>query len=352
MLSRLVGLLTWLIAPMAVSVIFGSCSETRYLLQAGPGQLELATRSRPISEVIADSGTDARTRALLIEVERIRDYANSNELATRGNYQQYVDLNRSAVVYFLAASKPLAFEPKLWNFPFVGSFPYTGWFDFWAAQWTRKRLEQQGWDVTIRPVRAYSTGGWLHDPVLSTMLTGGDGAIRYLANVVLHELTHANFFIANQATFNESLASFVGDQMADDYLIERFGATSTEVSSYRAEQHAHDNQNKQMAAAYAALSSLYQSSATTAEKQAAKKTLLRKLRIDADLAFQPNNASLVGFKTYNSGRREFKTLYTRCGSDWKRFFRRIKALSPSSFPSEQMEAIDSFVAKLAASECP
>ena len=329
------------------------CAETRYLLQAAPGQLELATRARSIGDVIADSQTDPRTRFLLNETQQIKAFANGNGLASKGNYEKYVDLDRSAVVYFLAASKPLAFIPKLWSFPLVGSFPYTGWFDYWQARATRKRLERDGWDVHVRMVRAYSTGGWLRDPLLSTMLTGGDGAIRYLANVIIHELTHSNFFVPDQATFNESLASFVGDQMADDYLVSRFGAESEEVLSYRAEHAASEARAKLLGSAYSDLETLYASDKSDAEKRTAKKARFRQLRIDADLSFQPNNAGLVGFKTYNTGIAEFNELWaTTCERDWSRFFKVIRALKKKSFPSPQDEEIGAFVTKLSQAGCP
>jgi len=329
-----------------------ACAETRYLVQAGPGQLELFTKARPLEDALADPETDPRTRALLREVLQISEFANGAGLATKGNYEKYVDLDRSAVVYFLAGSRELSFEAKLWSFPIVGSFPYTGWFDYWEARAARERLQADGWDVYLRPVRAYSTGGWLNDPLLSTMLTGGDDAIRYLVNVVLHELTHSNFFIPDQATFNESLASFVGDQMADDYLVARFGAESEQVSLYRTDLEMSEARITVMAKAYKDLETLYASDQSKTEKRAKKRGILRTLRIDADLPYEPNNASLVGFKTYNSGQKELAALFVGCGRDWKRFFAVVKKLNQKSFPSPQLETLGPFLDGLAKAECP
>ena len=66
-------------------------------------------------------------------------------------------------------------------------------------------LEKDGWDVHVRTARAYSTGGWFDDPVLSTMFSRHDDAVRDLVNVLIHELTHANILIRDQSTFNESI---------------------------------------------------------------------------------------------------------------------------------------------------
>lgn len=321
------------------------CAETRYLLQAGPGQMELYTRARDLDAVIADPRTDPRTRVLLSEVARIRRYAAGRGLASKGNYDKYVDLGRSAVVYFIAASKGLAFEPKLWSFPLVGSFPYTGWFSYWLARAEYERLEAGGWDAYMRPVRAYSTGGWLRDPVLSTMLVGDDGAFRYLANVVIHELTHANFFVPDQATFNESLASFVGDQMADEYLVARFGEASEEVVTYREELVEYEQRSVKMVAAYKKLEALYESDKPDAAKRAEKTKILKKLRIDADLVYQPNNASLIGFKTYNSGLVELARVFAGCDKSWPAFFALLGKLERDDFPDEQLEDIGPWVLK-------
>ena len=342
--SRLFGLFLAL-------VLVAACAETRYLLQATPGQAELFTRARDSKDVIADSQTDPRTREMLLEVERIRQFAQEAGLEPKGNYKKFVELDRSAVVYFLAGSKPLSFEPKLWSFPIVGSFPYTGWFDYWEARRTRERLERDGWDVFIRPVRAYSTGGWLRDPLLSTMLTGGDDAIRYLVNVVLHELVHSNFFVPDQATFNESLASFVGDQLADDYLVTHFGAESEQVTAYRDELLESEARVAVLGKAYAELEALYASEKTDKQKLARKREVLTALRRDADLTFEPNNASLVGFKTYNSGLAELRALFARCSRDWQRFFAIIKTVKRESFSESQLEAIGPFIDKLGSAGC-
>jgi predicted aminopeptidase len=120
--------LTFLVA-LAASAAAG-CLETRYVIQAGFGQAELWARSRPIGDVIADPRTDERTRILLGEVDHILAFAAARGLEGKGNYRRYVELDRPAVVWFMTASAPLAFEAETWSFPIAGNFPYLGWFDF------------------------------------------------------------------------------------------------------------------------------------------------------------------------------------------------------------------------------
>jgi len=50
-----------------------------------------------------------------------------------------------------------------------------------------------------------------------------------LANLILHEMTHATVYFKGQTDFNEQLATFVGNRGAIDFLIEKYGKESKEV---------------------------------------------------------------------------------------------------------------------------
>lgn len=320
--------------------------QTRYVVQAGLGQAELWSLARPIEDVLQDPAVDDRTKVLLREAQRIVAYAGERGLERKGNYEHYVELDRGAVVWFLAAAEPLQLEARTWRFPLVGSFPYLGWFDAGEARQIRNRLRGRGLDVYMRPVHAYSTGGWLDDPILSTMLSSQDDAFRSLTNVLVHELTHANILINNQTVFNESIASFVGDTMADEYLADRFGAESEEVRMYREELEESRARGQRLASAYKELEVLYGSDKSDAVKLASKQRITQKLALELDLSWQPNNASLLGFKTYNSGLDEFERLYEACKRDWSAFFRVVRTLEEVDFGEEQREDIGALLSPL------
>lgn len=320
--------------------------QTRYVIQAGMGQAELWSVARPIGDVIDDPDTDERTRVLLQESQVIMDFAKEHGFERNGNYEQFVEIDRGQVVWFLAAAQPLELEAVVWNFPIVGGFPYLGWFDGREARQIRARLEKRGLDVYVRPVHAYSTGGWLDDPILSTMLSPEEDAFRYLANILLHELTHGNLFVEDQATFNESIASFVGDTMADQYLAWRFGNDSEELRFYREEAAESETRGLRLAEAYGALEKLYASDKTRAQKLAGKEKITRALQAELRLSWQPNNASLLGFKVYNTGKREFAALHQACGRRWAPFFAAIKSLQAHDFGEEQLEDIGSVIRSL------
>lgn len=343
----------WTLAVLCVTgALAGACVRVGYVVQAGLGQLEMIGRARPIEAIVADAKTDERTRYLLSQVQPVLAFAEQRGLRSKGNYRTYVDLDREAAVWFMATSRELSFEPKVWGFPIVGSFTYLGWFSEDEALRVGRMIEREGWDVYVRPARAYSTGGWFNDPVSSTMLSPHDDALRELVNVLLHELTHANLLIRDQSTFNESLASFVGDTMAEEYLTERFGARSAELAAFREEAQLYRERGARLAEAYRALEALYASDRPDAEKRADKARLLAELERTTNLWYTPNNAALMGFKTYNAGLDELARLYQTCDRSWPRFLGAVGRLTTASFGQAQDEDIGPVIDRLTSAGCP
>ena len=99
-------------------------------------------------------------------------------------------------------------------------------------------------------------------------------------------------------------------------------------------------------ATYNALEVLYASDKSDAAKAKEKQRITRALQAELDLGWQPNNASLLGFKVYNTGRSEFQALYQACGQRWAPFFAAIKSLKADDFGAAQLEDISSVILKL------
>ena len=340
-----------LFSALCSLLLVGACIEVPYTFQATGGQADLWSRRQTISELIDSPSTDLRTRIVLAEVERILTYADAQGLSDQGNYRDFVDIERDAVVWFMTASKPLEFEEKVWGFPVVGSFPYLGWFRFQDALTYREKLESEGWDVYLRRVRAYSTGGWFRDPVLSTMISRTDEALLWLATVIFHELTHANILISDQSTFNESIASFVGDTMADRFLRERFGESSKEFLRFQEVLAEERRAGARLKKSYQELAALYSSGKSDKDKLKEKKSALDSLRVELDLPYAPNNASLIGFRTYNAGQKDIEELFVACGRRWADFFKAIEDIDTEWFAEEQMEDISAVTGR-AKKSCP
>src|SRR3972149_972032 len=202
-----------------VALASAGCFSARYVAQATSGEFRILHAARPIPEAVADPRVPARIGRLLLSVRTIKAYARARGLRPTGNYESYADLRRSAAVWVVQGCAPLAFDVKRWRFPIVGTIPYLGFFDEGAARrYAGALARQEGLDVDVRVASAFSTLGWFHDPVLSTMIPGTDDALGELANVVLHESVHATLYVKDQSAFDESLASFVADRLTLPWL--------------------------------------------------------------------------------------------------------------------------------------
>ena len=110
------------------------------------------------------------------------------------------------------------------------------------------------------------------------MLTDDDDAWAELANVILHESVHATVFIPDEPFFNEGLAEYVADRMADDWLVARFGADSPLVAAYRDDLAERATRTARELAAYAELEKLYASKASDRVKLAEKARIIDQAR--------------------------------------------------------------------------
>jgi predicted aminopeptidase len=329
------------------------CSTASYLLQATEGQIAIFNRERPISDVIKDERTPPRIKALLSEIPEIKKFGEASGLKPTKNYQEYVQLDRSAVVYVVSACKPLKFESKEWSFPIVGQFPYLGYFNRDMGKKYAEELKGEGWDVDFRGAAAFSTLGWFRDPVMSTMIPEGNEAYGELVNVVLHESTHATLYIAGQAYFNESLANFVADKLTEKYIPIHKGADSVELSAYEKSNQDYAKMEKEMHEAYEKLDALYKSDKTDEAKLAEKKQILDTLQTDLGWKRELTNATLIQHKEYNEGTPAFESVYKACGSDTRKFLKVLSELNEKSFSKSQQQDLDSvlmpFVQKCAQS---
>ncbi len=328
------------------------CLTLTYITQAAAGQQDLNRRARDISQLVADERVEARTRALLSGIPGIKRFGETHGLKTTSNYKQYVRVEGPSLVWVVSASDPLAFRSRSWTFPFVGSFTYLGWFHLDAAKRFAASLALENLDVDVRGAAAYSTAGFFEDPIVSTMLPAGDRALGELANTVLHEMTHATFFVRHQSTLNESVANFVGRNLAQDYLTETLGPDSAETNAYTTWEDAADRRGRRMQSAYDALNTLYLSSVPEGAKLEAKRTLLSRLKAEVHFGRPINNATLIQYRTYHSGQDELASLLGVCGRNWPKFFASLTRIGRGSFHSAQESDVGEIVRPLVNQGCP
>ena len=328
------------------------CAPIHYITQAAAGQEDLNRRGVSIDEVVEGQHLDKRTRGLLARVAGIKAFGEQHGLRRTKNYERYIRLDRPAVVWVVSACHPLAFRPRAWKFPIVGSISYTGWFDRTEARTYADELAGKGWDVDVRPSQAYSTLGWFDDPLLSTMIAEGDEALGELADVVLHETLHATFYVPGQSTLNESVASFFGDELALLYLDEIVGPESPEKSSFLAMRARGERRGAVMKSAYGALATLYgDREMPKNEKLAEKKRILDNLRAELQIKRSVTNATLIQYKTYGSGKGELAELFALCGRDFPRMLRSLERVKPVAKASPPHADPGAMLRPLLASGC-
>jgi len=341
----------WLV--LSAAFVGGSgCFTTGYLLQAAGGQYELLHLARPLSVVKQDASVPPRVRALLGQVPAIKRFGQLNGLTPTGNYTRYADLHRPAAVWVVQGCKSLAFEPRRWSFPIVGSVPYLGYFAEDEARAFARQLAAQepDLDVTVRTASAYSTLGWFKDPVLSTMFPEGPEAFGELANVILHESVHATVYVKDQSAFDESLASFIADELTWQLVVGRWGLASAEAKAWIANEERGARFVKALHQAYEELDALYRSPRSDDEKRALKDAHLTALQRSLGLRRPYNNADLAGYRTYDTGGAAFARLRRACGG-LPRLLEAVRRLKESDFASPQQQQFDEVIDALAAREC-
>ncbi len=202
----------------------------RYGLAQGQGQWRILRNVEDTEEVLNDPDFPDSLKFKLRLINRAKEFAVDDlGLKESENYTSYFDEGEAVTLWNVSACEPFRFEPKTWWFPFVGEVPYMGYFEKKKAMNLVRELEEQGLDARMRPVGGWSTLGWFRDPILSSMLRRSEGQ---LAELIIHELTHGTIFVKDQVTFNENLASFIGEQGAIAFLKKEFGDSSTHLSNY------------------------------------------------------------------------------------------------------------------------
>lgn len=306
-----------------------------YLWQAARGQLALYNHERPISEVLADPLVSHRVKERLRLVGEMKSFVEK-ELGVKatGNYTTYVDLKRPYVVWVVVAAPPFSLEGKTWSFPIAGEVPYLGFFSEDDAKALAGELTREGFDTGVRGAAAYSTLGWLRDPLLSSMLSGDDGA---MANLIFHETTHSHVYLGGESGFNEAAASFIGEYGERLYLERRFGAGSEPMKRWAERRELRRRRALEVKAFAQSLSKYYEESAEvgTEARSAGKRARFQRFFQEApegtpERRFRESftgNADLMEYLTYEDDQGLFDGVWKKCGADVKRALAYLKAFA-------------------------
>jgi predicted aminopeptidase len=334
-------------AAVLVAAVAGGCSTLGYYAQSVSGHLALLTSARPIPDVVADPATPGALRQRLVRAQQIRAFA-SKELALPDNasYTEYADLHRPYVVWNVFATRELSLDLKQWCYPIVGCAGYRGYFDRDAAERAADALRVDGYEVNIVGVPAYSTLGFLPDPLLNTFIGGSEGQ---LASMLFHELAHQVVYVGGDTTFNESFATAVEREGVRRWLA--VGNDPALRRSY-AEFASRRQEFVDLLLKYRErLQVLYDSNATREAKLAGKARLFAELKAeyaalraswggfagyDRYFAQDLTNAHLAAVGAYNALVPAFDALLAREGGDFARFYGEVRRLA--GLPRREREA--------------
>jgi predicted aminopeptidase len=286
-----------------------SACAAPYYWQAIGGQFELLRKREPIEDVIADESVDPKLKATLARIETMRRFAvDELLLPDNDSYTSYVALDRPYVVWNVVAAEEFSVEPRRWCFPFAGCVAYRGYFDKDAADRFAAKLAAEGFDVQSGGSTAYSTLGYFDDPVLSTMVNGGE---QYVASLLFHELAHQQLYVKSDSEFSEAFAMVVEEVGTERWL--SLHGTPADLDRYRARRQRRAQFGELIAAQQARLRALYASGASPDRLRADKQLAFERLRgeyetlkaswqgsaeYDAWFAQPLNNATLASVATY------------------------------------------------------
>lgn len=331
------------------------CATVGYYAQAVSGQLAILGRARPVAELLADPAIPPPQKERLRLAEALRAFAvRELLLPDNDSYRAYADLGRPYAVWNVFAAPPFSLRLEQWCFLFVGCLSYRGYFSRERAEAYAQALRAQGYDVYVAGVSAFSTLGWLPDPLLNTML---DKPEPETAALLFHELAHQRLYVRDDSAFSESFAVAVEREGVRRWLTAR-GGSAQQYARYRQARQRHEQLQRLLLEHRARLEALYASVLGSEEKHAAKRAAFEQIARDYaalkrqwggydgfDTWMQDlNNAKLAAVGLYHRHLDAFQALLARCGGELAAFYREAEALA--RLPKEQREAA---LAALAAS---
>ena len=355
-LIALGSLATTLFAATALTCLTTGCSSLSYYAQSITGHLNLLGAAKPVPEWLADGNSPAALKERLSLSQRMRDFAISDlKLPDNASYRRYADLQRGAAVWNVVAAPELSLQLKTWCFPVMGCVGYRGYFHEDEAQAYAAHLREQGLEVLVYGVPAYSTlgkfpGAVFADPLLNTFIRYPEGE---LARMIFHELSHQVVYADDDTVFNESFATAV-ERIGSKQWLARFA--KPEVAAEQALRDGRREEFRTLTMRYREkLDALFRSPASDDEKRAGKVQLMAQMRADYTQLKQDrwggfsgydgwfdkaNNASLGVLAAYNELVPDFERLFKREGQNFEQFYAAVKrlALLPPQERRQQLQA--------------
>ncbi|MEG3001284.1 MAG: aminopeptidase [Comamonas sp.] len=370
-------------AGLAAALLLAGCaaqSPLGYYWQAAAGQVRLLAAARPVEQAAQDPQLPPALRQRLARTQQIRSFASQQlHLPDNASYRRYADLGRNSAVWNVVAAPVDALELHRWCYPVLGCVGYRGYFAEADAQQHATQLRQQGLEVHVYGVPAYSTLGWFNwlggDPLLNTFIRWSEPE---LAGLLFHELAHQLLYVQDDTAFNESFATAVQRLGTQQWLATQ--AAPALQAAFAAAELRRQQWRDLTRSTRAALAQLYADHAlsplTADALQARKQAVLTDFRqryaqlragwqqewqavlaqraaaippatapttppadpwalTDAWVA-QANNASFAALGAYEDWVPAFEAMHQQAGGSWPRFYDAVRALARQ--PAAQRQA--------------
>ena len=335
---------TLFLVATAGILLLTSCDTARYLWQAAGGQLSLIRNAQPIPDVLANPRTPAETRRKLELAQQVRQFALTElGLPDHGSFRSFVDLNRPHVVWNVFSAPEFSLDLRTRCFPVVGCVAYQGFFREADARAEEQKRRANGDDVMVGGISAYSTLGYLKDPVLSSMFTYSDA---WLVRTIIHELSHPALYVAGDTMFSESYATTIENEGMKRWLA-RYG--TPELAAQDAQERQRNQQWQTLSLeARKQLAQLYAQDIPDGQKRQQKTKILDDLQAratalrrewfgpDVKEAVRQNNASLGAVATYAALVPAFEQLLSRVNGAIPAFIQEAKKCAAK--PKEERSA--------------
>ena len=320
-----------------VAFSLAGCGNLLYLSKLGWHQSSITFQSVPIQEVLENEGVSQEAKEKIRFIQEVKRYGEERlGLAKTKSYSKYFGVEGS-VLHVITASEKDCLKLYQWDFPITGKVSYKSFFTEEGVLKEKRFLEDKGYDTFIQEAGAYSTLGWLNDPIFSPMLQWDEAT---LANVILHEMTHTTIYFKGQTDFNEQMATFVGNRGAIDFLTEKYGEGSQEVVEAIHNQEDDLLFSRWIDQACQRLSNFYSKDIPREEKIAGREEIFGSLKEEFEtISFKTdsyknfgkkdlNNSVLLAYRRYMHRLDNFDAVYEYLGSDLRKmigFFKEIRA---------------------------
>ncbi|MCU0325016.1 MAG: aminopeptidase [Spirosomaceae bacterium] len=334
-----------------VAFLLFNWESTVYGYRQAKGQFKIIWNTVQVEDVLADKNYPDSLKKQIRLIQEIKQFAvDSLGLNPSKNYTTFYDQQGKPILWVNTASEKFELKAKKWDFPILGEFSYKGHFEKEIADAELNQLKAEGYDTQQNEVSAWSTLGYLKDPILSSMLTRSPGR---LAALIIHETTHGTLFVKNSLEFNENLADFIGDYGAIRFLEYKYGKNSKELRHYQFSKKYNDAYSKHLMFGVQKLDSLYQTfdkKQSNQTKEQLKYELISQIMNSADTLLNgsfekkmisrkkwstndknlPNNAYFIGYMTYQSKQNQFEDEFkNKFNSNFKAYLSFLKSKYPS-----------------------